>query len=53
MIEIAWSDLPDPEFRERPAAMTIGVFDGLHRGHRNLLSSITRDPELLPVVVTF
>ena len=53
MIEIAWSDLPDSEFRERPAAMTIGVFDGLHRGHRRLLSSITKDPELLSVVVTF
>lgn len=53
MTEIAWSDLPDSEFRDRQAAMTIGVFDGLHRGHRSLLSSITRDPGLLPVVVTF
>ena len=53
MIEIAWSDLPDSGFCRRPVAMTIGVFDGLHRGHRSLLSTITKDPELLPVVVTF
>lgn len=53
MIEIAWSDLGASEFKNRPAAMTIGVFDGVHTGHQALFSSITDDPKLLPVVVTF
>lgn len=36
------------------AAMTIGVFDGVHRGHRVLIDKITRrGPPYTPVVVTF
>ena len=53
MIEVAWSDLDRSEFRDQRAALTIGVFDGLHKGHLRLLQSITRDQELLSVVVTF
>ena len=53
MIEIDWSDLPDSKLSQQPAAMTIGVFDGLHRGHLSLLSSVTKAPELMPLVVTF
>jgi len=35
-------------------SLTIGVFDGLHRGHQALIAKITaKAPELLPVVVTF
>jgi riboflavin kinase/FMN adenylyltransferase len=51
---VSWNDLerrpPDP----RRVALTIGVFDGVHRGHRALLDKITaKAPELLPAVLTF
>jgi riboflavin kinase/FMN adenylyltransferase len=39
---------------ERKTAMTIGVFDGLHRGHQALIERIVRKrPSLVPAVVTF
>ena len=48
---IEWPDFlkdPDPE----SAAMTIGVFDGVHLGHRSLIGKIViRGPN--PTVVTF
>ena len=35
-------------------ALTIGVFDGLHRGHQALITKITgKAPGLLPAVITF
>ncbi|QCR20788.1 bifunctional riboflavin kinase/FAD synthetase [Agrococcus sp. SGAir0287] len=40
----------------RPSAVTIGKFDGVHRGHRELLEGALRMAErrgLAPVVVTF
>jgi riboflavin kinase/FMN adenylyltransferase len=37
---------------ERDAAVTIGVFDGLHRGHMLLIGRVVRSG-LLPTVVTF
>ena len=40
--------------RGKKTALSIGVFDGLHRGHQALISKITeKAPELLPTVVTF
>ena len=51
MTEIAWEDL-DGEYAGRPAALTIGVFDGLHTGHRELISRVV-DTGWLSVVVTF
>lgn len=37
-----------------PTAVTIGTFDGVHRGHRVLIDRVVAaGPELLPVVVTF
>jgi len=35
-------------------AMTVGVFDGVHRGHEALIDRIVRhDPRMIPVIVTF
>ena len=37
-----------------PSAATIGVFDGLHIGHMELLRKVTgRSPQLQPVAITF
>ena len=34
--------------------MTVGVFDGVHRGHRALIERVlTFDPRALPVIITF
>lgn len=46
------------ELRGRPARLTIGVFDGLHLGHRRLMSAVTEPASTgsgrpLSVVVTF
>jgi riboflavin kinase/FMN adenylyltransferase len=38
----------------RKTALTIGVFDGIHRGHRLLIEKIVqKGPEMMPVVITF
>ena len=36
-----------------PLALTIGVFDGLHIGHRALISRIRAEESCIPTVVTF
>ena len=63
MHRINWDELaahcrnngPDPELAGgKRIALTIGVFDGLHRGHQVLIAKITeKAPALLPAVITF
>jgi len=55
---ISWDSLKNQEISPVPdgmsTALTIGVFDGLHRGHRQLIAKITeKSPKYLPTVVTF
>ena len=58
-----WQDLlaHAPPF-DRPVRLTVGVFDGLHIGHRRLMEGITRADaqgtaatgiDVLPLVITF
>ena len=49
---IEWDDFLDNTVTQEPSAMTIGVFDGIHLGHRELIKRIvSRGPN--PTIVTF
>ena len=49
---IEWTDFLKTAFLQEPSAMTIGVFDGIHLGHRELIKQIvSRGPN--PTIVTF
>jgi riboflavin kinase/FMN adenylyltransferase len=41
------------ELERRPRAVAIGVFDGVHLGHRALVCDVLPAPGLVPTVVTF
>ncbi len=54
MTVVGWDDLMAGDMRlQGPVALTVGVFDGLHLGHRKLMGVITAEPGCLPVVITF
>ena len=39
---------------DRPASMTVGIFDGVHRGHQALINRVvSHNADYAPVVVTF
>ncbi len=52
---VQWTDLLAGKERvEEPVRLSIGVFDGLHVGHRALVEAIVRSPGSgIPLVVTF
>ncbi len=39
--------------KKAKAAVALGTFDGLHKGHRRILNAVLDTEELLPVAVTF
>ena len=41
------------DFKIRNSAVSLGKFDGIHRGHRLLLREILQAPDLVPTVFTF
>jgi riboflavin kinase/FMN adenylyltransferase len=53
---VVFHGLDDPRLRPRPAAVAVGNFDGLHLGHRKILSRLcrlARERGLRSLVLTF
>jgi riboflavin kinase/FMN adenylyltransferase len=51
---VDWDKIPLPDGQKGQTAVTIGVFDGIHRGHQLLIEKIVKkSAEFLPVVITF
>lgn len=50
---LSWDDFASGALKEIPLAVTIGVFDGLHIGHRQLISRVLGQDGLSSAVFTF
>ena len=53
---LPWNDSNFPQFLGKETAVTIGSFDGLHKGHRMLVDTLTRisaEKHYVPAVITF
>ncbi len=54
MVVITWDDLiADRRAIRGPVALTIGTFDGVHRGHREILRRLAECGDMHRVVLTF
>jgi len=54
MIVVDWNDMAaGGRLKNRKVRLTIGVFDGLHLGHRRLMRGVVEGPgDVLPLVIT-
>ncbi len=53
---LSWNDSDFPQFSGKETAVTIGSFDGLHKGHRVLIDTLTKtciEKHFHSVVITF
>ncbi|MDD6485956.1 MAG: FAD synthetase family protein [Spirochaetales bacterium] len=53
---LSWNDSAFPQFLGKETAVTIGSFDGLHKGHRVLIDTLTKtcaEKHYISVVITF
>jgi len=53
MNTIDWEEYVEGRFTQRPLAATIGVFDGIHKGHRKLIERVLARHPATPVAFTF
>jgi riboflavin kinase/FMN adenylyltransferase len=50
---ISWEEFISPPPIPHPLAVTIGVFDGVHKGHQSLIQRICASVPYTPAVITF